>query len=598
MSKSKGTPPLRRWQGEATDAITAEWREPDNQPLATSCPGSGKTVLGAHLGRIAVDDFDSGFVLCVGPGTNVKESWATEFENFGLKASAKIKNETLRGRLQYGEKLTGDLKAMCVTYAQLAKDASFFAELMRRTNGTLIADEPHHAAETEAFGEALNLVSEAAKLRLALTGTPFNTSGTSLSMIRSTEGFRKDGTKVRIAIPTYTYSYGDAISEDVCRPVEFVTVMGRGEVTYQSLLEQTTWKKVVDLAQAKRTDRLNALLDPRGEFIPEMLETGIKALLDFQQTDKRAGMLIAVSDKDEGTAVAQLLDVLLKENPAWSHLSVAEIYHDTPGAHIRLEQLKSDGTDIVVAVKMISEGVNIPRLRVGVYATNCLTRLFFIQLVGRFLRWEKRLDAYQFAKVIIPAHVDLLEFAREIERQVNEATIPEEGVGGGLGGGPIDTEILQATSEATGKGAILRGDSEEDITLAADFFQRYPDYVGGRIPDLWATRIERDIREGGGPQQQHSNDSPQQPRYADAFKPRAVRTPRKNNEMLVSRVVRMLPRNGETDAAMFNRVNGAANKAIGIRKVDDLTTDEEFGERGTFLRQWLTALNAGRPFQT
>ena len=35
---------------------------------------------------------------------------------------------------------------------------------------------------------------------------------------------------------------------------------------------------------------------------------------------------------------------------------------------------------------MVSEGVDIPRLRVGVYATTARTELFFRQVIGRFIR--------------------------------------------------------------------------------------------------------------------------------------------------------------------------------------------------------------------
>ena len=35
---------------------------------------------------------------------------------------------------------------------------------------------------------------------------------------------------------------------------------------------------------------------------------------------------------------------------------------------------------------MVSEGVDVPRLRVGVYATTARTELFFRQVVGRFVR--------------------------------------------------------------------------------------------------------------------------------------------------------------------------------------------------------------------
>ena len=58
---------------------------------------------------------------------------------------------------------------------------------------------------------------------------------------------------------------------------------------------------------------------------------------------------------------------------------------------IREDRRFADGdAPWIVAVRMVSEGVDIPRLRVGVYATNTVTELFFRQAVGRLVRWNAR----------------------------------------------------------------------------------------------------------------------------------------------------------------------------------------------------------------
>lgn len=573
-------PILRLWQNEAMDSVRIEWRVPDSNPLVAACPAAGKTLFGVHMGKLAIDDYDCGLVLNVSPTVNVKETWETNYNAIGLRATSKVRNDTLKDRLEYSESLIGDRNVICVTYSQLAREKSLFAEMLRRHGGLLTADEPHHADESAAYGIALNLAAEAAKRRLALTGTPFNTRGTPLSMIPSVEEVEPDGRRSRRAIPSYAYDYGRAIAEQVCRPVEFITVMGRGQVTYRSLLKKKVWDKVVDLAKANKTDRLSALLAPDGDFIIEMLETGIKALLNMQQTDRRAGMLIAVSDTIEGQRIWTVLQGIMATNPQWSHLTLATIFHDTPGAHERLDQLKSDHTDIVIAVRMISEGVDIPRLRIGVYATNYLTRLFFIQLVGRFVRWEGRLDPYQFSQVIIPAHILLIEWAREIEALVNKAMIPDEGEGGGEG---ADTEIIDRRSQATGKGAIHRGQQEDDIAPAAEFFRRVPAAVG-RVPDLLATLIQRSYEEG---------TTPGQSNYPQGTGVNPTGDLRGRNKSLVRRIVRMMAQNGDADEGAYKFVNGKANKAVGIRRLDDLTTDEELARRAEFLRAWLISLSNG-----
>lgn len=585
-----GTPAFRKWQVEASDAVRIEWRNANSKPLTAATPGAGKTLFGGAMGKLAIEDFGCGMILCVSPTINVKENWEQEgFAPFGLNAAAKVGNQTLKERLTYGESLIADRNAICVTYAQLARGKDLFAEMLRRYSGLLIADEPHHADEKAAYGEALNLAAESAKLRLALTGTPFNTRGTPLAMIESEELMLPDGTRVRRSIPTYEYSYGDAIRDRVCRQVEFVTVMGRGEVTYQSLLQPKTWKKVIDLANRNKSDRLTHLLAPEGNFLVEMLETGIRSLMDIKQSDKGAAMLVAVQDINEGKAVGDLLERhILPNHPEWARLQVVKIFHDTPGASDRITDLRHDHTDIVIAVRMISEGVNIPRLRVGVYASNFLTRLFFIQLIGRFIRYEARLDELQFAKVIIPAHVSLLEWAREIEAMIAEAIIPEDGDGGG--GDPGEpNEIVGRITDATAKGAILRGEHEEDITMAGELYRRVPMAVG-RVPDLLATQIARAFLQGGEvTAAAQSNFAPTTPKILvpNNKSARAV------NSDLGRRVARLLTPDGKPDGKVFEFVNGRANQAAGIRGVDDLTTAEEFERRAEFLRAWLASLYQG-----
>jgi hypothetical protein len=68
----------------------------------------------------------------------------------------------------------------------------------------------------------------------------------------------------------------------------------------------------------------------------------------------------------------------------------------------------------MVAVRMVSEGVDVPRLAVGVYATSVSTALFFAQAVGRFVRVRQRGET---ASVFVPSVPVLLGFAAELEAE-------------------------------------------------------------------------------------------------------------------------------------------------------------------------------------
>src|SRR5690606_18353239 len=68
----------------------------------------------------------------------------------------------------------------------------------------------------------------------------------------------------------------------------------------------------------------------------------------------------------------------------------------------------------LVAVRMVSEGVDIPRLAVGVYATNAATPLYFAQAVGRFVRARRPGET---SSIFLPSVPVLLELAADLEAQ-------------------------------------------------------------------------------------------------------------------------------------------------------------------------------------
>jgi superfamily II DNA or RNA helicase len=71
----------------------------------------------------------------------------------------------------------------------------------------------------------------------------------------------------------------------------------------------------------------------------------------------------------------------------------------------------------MVAVNMVSEGVDIPRLRVGVYATAAKTPLIFRQIVGRFVRTISGREP-EPSWLYIPADAILRDHAANVETEL------------------------------------------------------------------------------------------------------------------------------------------------------------------------------------
>jgi hypothetical protein len=90
------------------------------------------------------------------------------------------------------------------------------------------------------------------------------------------------------------------------------------------------------------------------------------------------------------------------------------VLSDDPGATRKISSFADSQDRWMVAVRMVSEGVDVPRLAVGVYATSVSTPLFFAQAVGRFVRARRRGET---ASVFVPSVPVLLGFAAELEAE-------------------------------------------------------------------------------------------------------------------------------------------------------------------------------------
>jgi len=573
-----GTPTLRPWQKKAMDKLSESWQlDPDAKTLIAASPGAGKTWFSVVAAQQAIKDFGIDLVVVVSPSVSIKEQWRETFHRAGIKAHARADNEALRFRVDQGINPTEDWRAICVTYSQLSRDSELFVEIARRKRVLLIADEVHHADDKECYGRSLEQLAEHSALRLALSGTPFNSSGGALAMCPSVEDLDDTGRAVRRAKPLFTYGYGDAIRHRACRPAEFIKVLGSGISTYKSLANNTTWQKVIDLAHANKTDSIGPLLDPNGAFFIRMATDALSALSDMKQVDTKAGMLVVAKDKAHGARICALIESLCAANTEWAKYQTLEIYNDTEKAHERIKQLDRDSTDIVVTVRMISEGVDVKRLRVGLYATDYRTRMFFIQFVGRFIRWEDRLDDAQHARVVIPAHQDLILFAREIEQMIDQALIPVDG-NGSIDNKDAQNEYLGTETRAGQDGLIYRGEEESERALAKAFFDKFPS-LRGILPEMLAIKAAKDASLDGS---QHYSA------------PLIEEDWGRKNDQLARAIVRFGAMNGMSDNEAFAMVNRNANRAVDIKRKDKLTPIDTLKKRHAHLLEWLRALRSGQ----
>jgi hypothetical protein len=146
-------------------------------------------------------------------------------------------------------------------------------------------------------------------------------------------------------------------------------------------------------------------LDPGGEWIAAVLRAADRRLTEVRRQVPDAGAMVIATDQAAARAYGRLLRELTGTEPV-------VVLSDDARASGRIEEFAAGEQRWLVAVRMVSEGVDIPRLAVGVYATNASTPLFFAQAVGRFVRARRR---GEIASVFLPTVAPLLKHAAELE---------------------------------------------------------------------------------------------------------------------------------------------------------------------------------------
>ena len=380
---------LRAWQSAALDAYF------DRNPrdfLAVATPGAGKTtfaltVAAELLARRVIDR-----ITVVAPTEHLKTQWAEAAAKVGIPLDPEYSGR--KGRT------SGDYVGVALTYAGVAANPLAHRIRTERFNTMVILDEVHHAGDALSWGEAVREAFEPARRRLALTGTPFRSDINPIPFVTYAPG--DDG--VMRSLADYTYGYGHALADHVVRPVLFMAYSG--EMQWRTRAGDEVVARLGEpLTKDMTAHALRTALDPNGAWIPSVLEAADRRLSEVRRHVPDAGGLVIATDQDSARAYARVLADICGEKPA-------VVLSDEKAASKKISKFAEDESRWMVAVRMVSEGVDVPRLAVGVYATTISTPLFFAQAVGRFVRARKRGET---ASIFVPSVPVLLTHAAEME---------------------------------------------------------------------------------------------------------------------------------------------------------------------------------------
>lgn len=361
---------LRPWQKAAFERYVEAGQ---NDFLTVATPGAGKTTFALTVARHVLSERPRSRLIVVAPTAHLKVQWAQAAARFALHLDPAW--SAADGALP------SDMHGIVTTYQQVASSAG---PLRRVSDDSfVIFDEIHHAADDRAWGDSIRHAFEPSARRLAISGTPFRSDTSAIPFVRY---------ELDEAVPDYEYGYGDALGDGrVVRPVYFPRTGGEMEWTApDGSLQAASFDDALDAARSSQ--RLRTALSLEGEWLPTVLREAVERLSEMRAVHPEAGGLVIATDQDHARGISAMLRERFGQQ-------ATVVTSDDPDASARIARFSAGSDPWLVAVRMVSEGVDIPRLRVGVYATTTTTELFFRQAVGRFVRWTpgvKNQKAYLF----------------------------------------------------------------------------------------------------------------------------------------------------------------------------------------------------------
>ena len=386
---------LRSWQRRALVRYLAA-RPRDF--LAVATPGSGKTAFALRVAGELLADGVVEQITVVVPTEHLKTQWALVAAGVGIALDPKFSNSASHTSAEY--------HGVVVTYAQVASHPTRHRVRTENRRTLVVFDEIHHGGDAKTWGDAIREAFGDATRRLALTGTPFRSDDSAIPFVT----YAPDGEGLMRSQADHTYGYAEALADGVVRPVVFLAYSGearwRERVGQEDVVHTARLGEPLNAEQTARAWR--TVLDAKGEWIPAVLQAADTRLTQLRNGGvPDAGAMVIASDQKAARAYAAVLTRVTGETPT-------VVLSDDPGSSARIADYSAGTGRWLVAVRMVSEGVDVPRLAVGVYATSASTPLFFAQAVGRYVRSRRPGET---ASIFLPSVPTLLDLASEMEAQ-------------------------------------------------------------------------------------------------------------------------------------------------------------------------------------
>lgn len=524
---------LRTWQAEFLEVLSTHTRD---DFLLVACPAAGKTIAAGAAAAQVLAEREADQLVVVCPTVVVRDQWESELGKLGYRMLQRMA----------GRNWPAWVHGACLTYAAAAFNAEALAEACQRRRTVVIFDEVHHAGSKLTWGSGIGEAFADAEFRLHLSGTPFRSDRDRIPFV----DYDEDGA----CIPDFSYDYRRAVSDGVCRPVEFRA--HDGQITWFDGEDEVSAAFTEDIGAADRPRRLRAALDPSQDYLRGVLEAANEDLAELRTQIHDAAGLVVCDSQQHAYEVDRLLNKITGSVPTLA-------LSDLPRSHQAIAAFSSEAEPWLVSVRMVAEGVDIPRLGVVVWATTSSTELMVRQVAGRALRGRREYLTLP-AIVHMPADPQLVEHAQRLDvlAGVTKRKDDHSGPKGDRGGGRAMRTIECLAATPSGAPRSIRPTLPQPEQLVA-----VPDPVDVAAPELPPS--PRDVKEMGEQRERDRGDLYQ----------------------LLNVYMRL--RRHDTPTFGLPAANAELAAAVGV--IDDEASDELVGEALDWLRERAAALAIANP---
>lgn len=418
---------LRQWQQDCVKEALRVYQN-ERHFLCLATPGAGKTYMAAEIAYQLHGAGEIDFILCFSPSISISKSIHDTFsQRFNLRFDGVI------GAI-----------GCSYTYQNMLFFNESFWSLLKQNRVLVIFDEIHHCAgssidNANSWGEEIiSNIQDYAAYTLALTGTPWRSDRSPITMARYSDS---DG----IIHCNYTYGLKEATRDNVCRLPNIILVDNDQLTLTDDQSSDKTFNSLHELLSSSGVTYQDVISN--NTAIKYVLALAISRLQTIREENPEAGGLIVASTVQHAMFIMQILQQVFGQ-------SVVLVTYKDPKSAENIELFRYNSIQWIVSVGMVSEGTDIPRLQVCCHMSRVKTELYFKQVLGRILRVNNSVN--QEAWLYTFAEPQLCEFASRLKEDIPNSNV-------------IFQTMPQSEIENANKSKISENDPTLDISTEGGY---------------------------------------------------------------------------------------------------------------------------------